>query len=75
MDKVTRLLSALSQGDPHAASRLRPLVYDELPRLAAQRMAWEQRGQMLQPTALVHTGYLRQGPAAGSAAFLARQGG
>ena len=45
MNDVTQLLSALGQGDPHAASRLLPLVYDELRRLAARRMAQEQRGQ------------------------------
>jgi hypothetical protein len=48
---VTPLLSALGQGDPRAASRLLPLGYDELRRLAAQRMAREQTGQTLQPTA------------------------
>jgi hypothetical protein len=47
-------LSALDHGDPHAASRLLPLVYDELRKLAAQRMAQKQPGQTLQPTALVH---------------------
>jgi hypothetical protein len=51
MTDVTRLLSALGQGDPHAASRLLPLVYDELRKLAAQRLAQEQPGQTLQPTA------------------------
>jgi RNA polymerase sigma factor (TIGR02999 family) len=59
MNEVTQLLSALGQGDPHAASRLLPLVYDELRKLAAQRMAQEQPGQTLQPTALVHEAYLR----------------
>jgi RNA polymerase sigma factor (TIGR02999 family) len=59
MTEVTRLLSALDQGEPHAASRLLPLVYDELRKLAAQRMAQEQPGQTLQPTALVHEAYLR----------------
>jgi RNA polymerase sigma factor (TIGR02999 family) len=59
MNDVTELLSALGQGDPHAAGRLLPLVYDELRRLAAQRMAQEQPGQTLQPTALVHEAYLR----------------
>ncbi len=56
---VSRILSAPGQGDPHAASRLLPLVYDELRTLAAQRMAQEQPGQTLQPTALVHEAYLR----------------
>jgi hypothetical protein len=49
---VTALLSALGQGDPHAASRLLPLAYKELRKLAAQRMAQEQPGQTLQPTAV-----------------------
>jgi RNA polymerase sigma factor (TIGR02999 family) len=56
---VTNLLSAIDQGDPHAASQLLPLVYDELRRLAAQKLANEQPGQTLQPTALVHEAYLR----------------
>jgi hypothetical protein len=47
-------LSALGQGDPHAADRLLPLVYDELRRLAAQRLAQEQHEQTLKATALVH---------------------
>jgi RNA polymerase sigma factor (TIGR02999 family) len=59
MTEVTRILSAIDQGDPHAASRLLPLVYDELHRLAAQRLAHEAPGQTLQPTALVHEAYLR----------------
>jgi RNA polymerase sigma factor (TIGR02999 family) len=59
MTDVTHLLSALGQGDPHVASRLLPLVYEELRKLAAQRMAQEQLGQTLQPTALVHEAYLR----------------
>jgi RNA polymerase sigma factor (TIGR02999 family) len=59
MTDVTQLLNALEQGDPHAAARLLPLVYDELRKLAAQRMAQEQPGQTLQPTALVHEAYLR----------------
>jgi RNA polymerase sigma factor (TIGR02999 family) len=59
MSEVTRILSALEQGDPHAAGRLLPLVYDELRRLAAQRLAQETPGQTLQPTALVHEAYLR----------------
>jgi hypothetical protein len=52
MDEVTRLLSALEQGDPHAASRLLPLVYEELRKLAAQRMARERPGKTLRSTAL-----------------------
>src|SRR5262249_48844702 len=59
MSEVTRLLSAIDQGDPHAAGQLLPLVYDELRKLAAQRLAQEKPGQTLQATALVHEAYLR----------------
>ena len=59
MTEVTRILSAIEQGDPHAAEQLLPLVYDELRRLATQRLAQERPGQTLQPTALVHEAYLR----------------
>ena len=59
MSDVTRILSAIEQGDPHAADRLLPLVYDELRKLAAQRLANEKPGQTLQATALVHEVYLR----------------
>jgi RNA polymerase sigma factor (TIGR02999 family) len=59
MSDVTRLLSAIDQGDSHAAARLLPLVYDELRKLAAQRLAQEKPGQTLQATALVHEAYLR----------------
>jgi hypothetical protein len=59
MSDVTRILSALSQGDPSAAGQLLPLVYDELRLLAAQKLAHEQPGQTLQATALVHEAYLR----------------
>jgi RNA polymerase sigma factor (TIGR02999 family) len=59
MDDVTRLLSAIEQGDPHAAGQLLPLVYDELRRLAAQKMMHEAPGLTLQPTELVHEAYLR----------------
>jgi RNA polymerase sigma factor (TIGR02999 family) len=59
MTDVTRILSALSQGDPHAAEQLLPLVYDELRKLAAHKLAQEQPGQTLQATALVHEAYLR----------------
>jgi RNA polymerase sigma factor (TIGR02999 family) len=59
MNEVTQLLSALAQGDPKAADQLLPLVYEELRRLAAQRLAHEAPGQTLQPTALVHEAYLR----------------
>jgi RNA polymerase sigma factor (TIGR02999 family) len=59
MSEVTRILSAIKQGDPHAAEQLLPLVYDELRQLAAQRLAQERPGQTLQATALVHEAYLR----------------
>ncbi|HSI32669.1 MAG: sigma-70 family RNA polymerase sigma factor [Phycisphaerae bacterium] len=58
-DDVTQILSAIDGGDPHAASRLLPLVYDELRKLAAHRLAGERPGQTLQATALVHDAYLR----------------
>src|SRR5882724_8721827 len=59
MSEVTRILSAIVQGDPQAAEQLLPLVYDELRKLAAQKMAQESPGQTLQATALVHDVYLR----------------
>ncbi len=59
MTEVTRILSAIDQGDPKAAEQLLPLVYDELRRLAAQKMAQERPDQTLQATALVHEAYLR----------------
>ena len=59
MKDVTRILSAIEQGDPRAAEELLPLVYEELRRLAAQRLAQEKPGQTLQATALVHEAYLR----------------
>jgi RNA polymerase sigma factor (TIGR02999 family) len=59
MNDVTRILSAIEQGDPQAAEQLLPLVYDELRRLAAQRLAHEKPGQTLQATALVHEAYVR----------------
>src|SRR5437879_4209435 len=59
MNKVTRILSAIDQGDRQAAEQLLPLVYDELRKLAAQRLAQEKPGQTLQATALVHEAYLR----------------
>jgi RNA polymerase sigma factor (TIGR02999 family) len=55
----TRILSAVEQGDPHAADQLLPLVYDELRKLAATKLAQEKPGQTLQATALVHEAYLR----------------
>ena len=59
MSEVTRILSAIEQGDPQAAEQLLPLVYQELRALAARRLASEQPGQTLQATALVHEAYLR----------------
>jgi RNA polymerase sigma factor (TIGR02999 family) len=59
MSDVTRILSAIEQGDASAAEQLLPLVYDELRQLAAQRLAHEHPGQTLQATALVHEAYLR----------------
>jgi RNA polymerase sigma factor (TIGR02999 family) len=59
MSDVTQLLQAASAGDPKAAEELLPLVYEELRRLAAQKMANEARGHTLQPTALVHEAWLR----------------
>jgi RNA polymerase sigma factor (TIGR02999 family) len=59
MNDVTRILSAVEQGDAGAAEQLLPLVYDELRKLAAQRLAREKPGQTLQATALVHEAYLR----------------
>ena len=59
MTEVTQLLSAMEEGDPHAAEQLLPLVYTELRKLAAQKLAQERPGQTLQATALVHEAYLR----------------
>jgi len=59
MFEATRILSAIEQGDPHAAEQLLPLVYQELRKLAVQRLAHEKQGQTLQATALVHEAYLR----------------
>jgi RNA polymerase sigma factor (TIGR02999 family) len=71
MSEVTHILSAIEQGDPHAAAQLLPLVYDELRQLAAQKLAQEKPGQTLQATALVHEAYLRlvasPGPESGEA--------
>jgi RNA polymerase sigma factor (TIGR02999 family) len=66
MNEVTRILSAIEQGDPRAAGELLPLVYGELRRLAKQRLAREKPGQTLQATALVHEAYLRLVGDAGS---------
>src|SRR5262249_42242015 len=59
MSDVTRILSAIEQGDPFAAEQLLPLVYEELRKLAAQKLAQEKPGQTLQATALVHEAYVR----------------
>ena len=59
MSEVTRILSAIEQGESHAAEQLLPLVYDELRKLAARRLTHEKPGQTLQATALVHEAYLR----------------
>ena len=59
MSEVTCILSAIEQGDPHAASQLLPLVYEELRELAAAKLAGEKPGQTLQATALVHEAYVR----------------
>jgi len=59
MNEVTRILCTIEQGDPHAAEQLLPLVYEELRKLAAQKLAQEKPGQTLQATALVHEAYLR----------------
>jgi RNA polymerase sigma factor (TIGR02999 family) len=59
MSEVTRILSAIEHGEPHAAEQLLPLVYDELRKLATQRLVAEKPGQTLQATALVHEAYLR----------------
>ena len=59
MSDVTRILCAIEKGDPRAAEELLPLVYEELRRLAAQKLALERPGQTLQATALVHEAYIR----------------
>jgi RNA polymerase sigma factor (TIGR02999 family) len=59
MSEATRILSAIEQGDPHAAEQLLPLVYEELRKLAAQKLVQEKPGQTLEATALVHEAYLR----------------
>jgi RNA polymerase sigma factor (TIGR02999 family) len=59
VSEVTRILSAIEQGDPHAAEQLLPLVYNELRQLAAAKLAQEKPGQTLEATALVHEAYLR----------------
>jgi RNA polymerase sigma factor (TIGR02999 family) len=59
MTEITRILSAMEEGDPHAAEQLLPLVYDELRKLGSQKLCHEKPGQTLQATALVHEAYLR----------------
>jgi RNA polymerase sigma factor (TIGR02999 family) len=59
MSDVSQILSAIDQGDPHAADQLLPLVYEELRKLAAHKLAREEPGQTLEPTALVHEAYMR----------------
>src|SRR5713226_3204277 len=59
MTDVTRILSAIEHGDPHAGEQLLPLVYDELRKLAAAKLAQEKPGQTLEATALVHEAYVR----------------
>ena len=59
MTGVTRILDAIERGDPNASNELLPLVYEELRKLAAQKMAHEAQGQTLQPTALVHEAWLK----------------
>jgi RNA polymerase sigma factor (TIGR02999 family) len=59
MSEVTHILSAIEQGDPHAAEQLLPLVYEELRKLAAQKLAQEKPGQTLEATGLVHEAYVR----------------
>ena len=72
MTDVTRLLDAIQQGDPKAAEELLPLVYQELRKLAAAKMARELPGQTLQPTALVHEAWLRVAGSGGQAQFANR---
>jgi RNA polymerase sigma factor (TIGR02999 family) len=69
MSAVTIILNRAQQGDPHAAEELLPLVYDELRKLAAHKMAHEAAGQTLQPTALVHEAWLRLAGDAGPTRF------
>src|SRR5260370_35709883 len=59
MSDVTQILNAIGKGDSHAAEQLLPLVYDELRKLAAQKLAYEKPGQTLDATALVHEAFLR----------------
>jgi RNA polymerase sigma factor (TIGR02999 family) len=72
MSDLTRILSAIDEGDPRAAEQLLPLVYEELRKLAARRLAQEKPGHTLQATALVHEAYLRLVDAGGSASWEGR---
>ncbi len=72
MNDVTRILSAIENGDPKAADQLLPLVYDELRKLASQKLAQENPGQTLQATALVHEAYLRLVDAEGAQDWYSR---
>ncbi|HLW64420.1 MAG TPA: ECF-type sigma factor [Gemmataceae bacterium] len=74
MADVTQILSAMERGEPQAAEQLLPLVYDELRRLAAAKLAGEAPGHTLEPTALVHEAYLRLVPAKPQAAGFANRG-
>jgi RNA polymerase sigma factor (sigma-70 family) len=74
MNEVTQILHAVAQGDQQAANRLLPLVYEELRRLAAQKLSHETPGQTLDATALVHEAYLRLVPGGGDVASAGRQG-
>jgi RNA polymerase sigma factor (TIGR02999 family) len=74
MSDVTRILSAIEQGDPHAAEQLLPLVYDELRKLAAVKLAHEKPGQTLEATALDHEAYLRLVASPGSKSGESDQG-
>jgi RNA polymerase sigma factor (TIGR02999 family) len=73
MDDVTRILSAIDRGEPAAAEELLPLVYDELRKLAARKLAREKPGQTLQATALVHEAYLRVAGGSGEASWDSRR--
>ncbi len=75
MNDVTQILSAIDAGDPRAAAKLLPLVYDDLRQLAAQKLAQEKPGQTLQATALVHEAYLRLITPASGAASARREAG
>src|SRR5215475_13625980 len=73
MSDVTRILSQIEQGDPQAAEKLLPLVYDELRKLAAVKLAQEKPGQTLQATALVHEAWLRLIDTAASTSYQGRE--